>query len=249
MQKNPLAEKVALVTGGARRIGAEIVRALHEAGMNIALHYFASEEEATRLCQELNQKRARSAMAFKGELQTSESETALIAEVMSYWERLDVLVNNASRFYRTMMGEITEYAWEDLVNSNLRVPFFLSQAAAPHLKATKGCIVNIADISPERPLRNYSVYCISKGGLMTMTKVLAKELAPDVRVNTVSPGPVLWPEGENTLSDEEKEKIIHLTALKRSGSPQDIAKAVLFFIRDSHFVTGQVLQVEGGLLL
>lgn len=248
MQK-PSEAKVALVTGGARRIGAEIVCTLHDAGMNIALHYYSSEEEAVSLCQALNQKRPYSAIAIRAELQAVESENELIQEVINHWQRLDVLVNNASRFYKTMMGEVTEYAWEDLINSNLKAPFFLAQAAAPHLAARKGCIVNIADVSSLSPIRDYGVYCISKGGLITMTKVLAKELGPDVRVNTVSPGSVLWPEGENTLSDEEKQKIIDRTLLKRAGSPKDIAKAVLFFVDESEYVTGQVLMVDGGRLL
>nr|AIA17536.1 Enoyl-(Acyl carrier protein) reductase [uncultured bacterium] len=165
------------------------------------------------------------------------------------WGRLDVLVNNASRFYRTTIGEVTEYAWDDLMNSNLKAPFFLSQAASPLLAANKGCIVNITDLHAERPLMDYSVYCLSKSGLMMLTKVLAKELGPDVRVNSVAPGAIMWPEGKNTLTDKEKQKIIERTIMKRAGTAEDIAKAVLFFVRDADYVTGQMLNVDGGRML
>ncbi len=249
MQKNPLASKVVLITGAARRIGAEIARTLHEAGMNIALHYNASEEDAVQLCQEFNQKRDNSAIAIRADLQAAESEKALVQEAAETWGRLDVLVNNASRFYRTDIGEVTAYAWDDLMNSNLKAPFFLSQAAAHFLTATRGCIVNITDIHAERPLRDYSVYCISKSGLMMMTKVFAKEFAPSIRVNAVAPGAILWPEGKNSLSEDEKSKIIEDTALQRAGRPEDIAKAVLFFVRDAEYVTGQILDVDGGRML
>ncbi len=247
--QNPLASKVVLITGSARRIGAEIARSLHEVGMNIALHYNASEEDATNLCKELNHKRHHSAVALHADLQEAESEKALIQQAAAIWNRFDVLVNNASRFYRTGFGGVTEYAWDDLMHSNLKAPFFLAQAAAPFLTKTKGCIVNITDIHAERPLRDYSVYCISKSGLLMMTKVLAKELGPSIRVNAVAPGSILWPEGENSLSEGEKKKIIEQTALQRPGSPSDIAQAVLFFIRDAEYVTGQILDVDGGRML
>lgn len=249
MQKNPLAEKVALVTGGARRVGAEVVRTLHNEGMNIVLHYNASEEEANKLCEELNGIRKHSAVAVRADLLESESEKALVEQAAKEWKRLDVLVNNASRYYKTAVGKVTDYAWEDLMNSNLKAPFFLAQAAAPYLAANEGCIVNIADVNSERPMPGYSVYCISKGGLVTLTKVLAIELRPLIRVNAVSPGSVVWPEGPNLLSDAEKQKIIDRTLLARNGTPQDIAKAVLYFVRDAEYVTGQVLCVDGGKLL
>lgn len=249
MQKNPLASKVALVTGSARRIGAEIARTLHEAGMNIVLHYNASEEEAIKLCDDLNAERKHSAYAIRADLQEGESEKAMVDEAAKVWKRLDVLVNNASRFYRTSIGKVTEYSWEDLMGSNLKAPFFLSQAAAPYLAANEGAIVNITDVHGERPLRDYSVYCISKAGLIAMTKILAKELGPLIRVNAVSPGSIIWPEGDNTLSDEDKKKIVNSTALLRGGTPEDIAKAVLYFVRDAGYVTGQVLSVDGGRLV
>lgn len=246
MQENPLASKVALVTGAARRIGAEISRTLHDAGMNIVLHYNLSKDEAASLCAELNQKRSHSAVAIRASLEEPDSENALVKEAVAAWGRLDALVNNASRFYKTAMGKVTNYAWEDLINSNLKGPFFLAQAAAPVLAKNHGCIVNITDIHAESPLRDYSVYCISKSGLLMMTRVLAKELGPEVRVNAVAPGPVLWPEGTNTLSEEEKQEIIGQTTLRRPGSPEDIAKAVLFFVRDAEYVSGQVLNIDGG---
>lgn len=248
MQKNPLASKVALVTGAARRVGAEISRTLHHAGMNIVLHYNASQEEAEQLCHQLNQKRKHSAVTVRAILEEPDSEKTLIQQALASFGRLDALVNNASRFYRTEMGEVTSYAWEDLINSNLKAPFFLAQAAAPALSEARGCIVNITDIHAERPLKDYSVYCISKSGLLMMTRALAKELGPLVRVNAVAPGPVLWPEGSNELSESQKQEIISETVLKRAGTPADIAKAVLFFIRDAEYVSGEVLNVDGGRL-
>lgn len=249
MKKNPLAGKVALITGAARRIGAEIAHTLHDTGMNIILHYNASEEAAIHLCEQFNKKRDHSAVAIQAELQESENHKALVQKASEVWKRLDVLVNNASRFYRTMLGKVTEYAWDDLINSNLKAPFFLSQAAAPFLTKNNGAIVNIADIHAQHPLRNYSVYCISKSGLIMMTKALAKELGPNVRVNAVAPGAILWPEGENKLSEDEKQKIIDHTSLLRPGSPEDVAKTVLFLVRDSDYITGQVISVDGGRLL
>ncbi|OGT38207.1 MAG: pteridine reductase [Gammaproteobacteria bacterium RIFCSPHIGHO2_12_FULL_38_14] len=249
MQKNPLANKVALITGAARRVGAEIAKILHHAGMNIALHYNISEDEALHLCEEFNQKRDHSAIAIRADLQEPESEKSLIMQAAEEWKRLDVLVNNASRFYKTAFSKVTAYAWDDLMNSNLKAPFFLSQAAAPFLAVNQGAIINIVDIHGERPLRDYSVYCISKGGLIVLTRMLAKELAPLVRVNAIAPGAILWPEGENTLLEEEKQKIIDQTLLQRSGTPADIATAVLYFVRDATYVTGQVLNVDGGRII
>lgn len=245
MQKNPVV-KVALVTGAARRIGAEIARTLHHAGLNIVLHYHSSGEEAKLLCEQFNQVREHSAVAIRAELQEVDSINALMAQAGKAWGRLDVLVNNASRFYKTPVGKITEFAWDDLMNSNLKAPFFLSQAAAPLLADAQGCIINITDIHADTPLRDYSIYCISKSGLVMMTKVLAKELGPRVRVNAIAPGSVMWPEGENTLSEENKLKIVRGTALHRLGHPEDIARAVLFFVCDADYITGQVLVVDGG---
>lgn len=249
MPKNPVNAKVALITGAARRIGAEIARTLHAEGMNIVVHYHQSEGDAIQLAAEFNKTRPHSAIALSADLLLPESEKDLVKRAAAEWGRLDVLVNNASRFYRTVMGNVTEYAWNDLMNSNIKAPFFLSQAAAPFLASHEGIIINIADIHGERPLRDYAVYCISKSGLLMMTKLLAKELGPKVRVNAVAPGSIAWPEGENNLSEAEKQKIINRTALKRAGNAEDIAKAVLFFIRDASYVTGQVLNVDGGRVL
>lgn len=249
MSNHSLTSKVALITGAARRIGAEIAKELHHAGMNIVLHYNSSEEEAIQLCEYLNQKRDSSAVALRANLQESESERVLVQQAAKIWHRLDLLVNNASRFYRTTIGEVTEYAWYDLMNSNLKAPFFLSQAAAPYLAENQGVIINIADIHGQRPLKDYSIYCLSKSGLVMMTKVLAKEFGPLIRVNAIAPGSILWPEGKNSLSDAEKQKIIDRTILQHPGSPEDIAKAVLFLVRDGTYMTGQILNIDGGRLL
>lgn len=249
MQADQATPKVALITGAARRIGAEIARTLHAAGMNIIIHYNASEEEALECCRQLNKVRDKSVIVLRGDLLLPESEVALVEQAVSTWGRLDVLVNNASRYYRTLIGKVTEYSWDDLMNCNLKAPFFLSQAAAPHLAAVSGNIINITDIRADRPFHEYSVYSISKSGLSMMTKSLAKELAPLVRVNAIAPGPILWPEGENALSDEEKQKIIQSTLLLRPGSPEDIAKAALFLARDANYITGQTLYVDGGRML
>jgi len=243
-----LTSKVALVTGAARRIGAEISRSLHDAGMNIVLHYHTSKTDALSLCDELNQKRAHSAITIQAALHESGCEKILVEKAVAEWGRLDVLVNNASRFYRSLLNEVTNEDWEDLINSNLRAPFFLAKAAAPALSAVEGCIVNITDIHGSKPLRDYAVYSISKSGLIMMTHALARELGSKVRVNAVSPGAILWPEGENVLPDEVKNKILAKTTLQRHGTPTDIASAVLFFVRDAKFVSGQVLNVDGGRL-
>lgn len=246
MEKKAHTDKVALITGAARRIGAEIARTLHAAGMNIILHYRISKEEAENLCAELNNSRAHSAVTIRADLQEPEREKMLIQEALAPWKRLDVLVNNAAHFYRTAIGKVTAYEWDDLMMVNLKLPFFLAQEAAPHLAKTQGTIINISDIHGVLPLRDYAVYCISKAGLLMMTNVLAKELAPNVRVNAVAPGVVLWPEGENVLPEEQKQEIIKRTPLGHIGSPKDIADAVLFLVQNANYVTGQVLKIDGG---
>lgn len=246
MHKNQLNEKVALITGAARRVGKEIALTLHAAGMNIVIHYNESEPDAKKLCHALNQKRQNSAVMIQNSLGDAEKDKILIENAFNIWKRLDILVNNASRFYPTPLSEATDYAWKDLMDSNLKAPFFLSKAAVPFLAMQEGVIINITDIHAEAPLRDYAIYCISKSGLVMMTKLLAKELGPKVRVNAVAPGAILWPEGENNLPPEIKEKIINETVLKRQGHPRDIAKAVLFLVRDADYVTGQVINVDGG---
>lgn len=238
--------QVVLITGAARRIGAGIARTLHAAGMKVIIHYKSSETEALQLCEELNASKSKSAAVLKADLSNFSELDVVIKQAVNIWGRLDVLVNNASSFYKTELGSITEFQWNDLLDINLKAPFFLAQSAAPFLKKQRGCIVNIADIHAERPVKEYPVYCISKAGLVMLTKTLAKELGHDIRVNAVSPGAILWPEGENDLSETLKQKILHRVTLGRHGEPTDIAKAVLYFIRDADYVTGQVLAVDGG---
>jgi pteridine reductase len=246
MQRNSLESKVAMITGAARRIGAAIAETMHREGMNVVLHYNASEDEAVELCSKLNLVRPNSAVTIQGDLLAPEIDKSLVTKAYNTWGRLDLLVNNASRFYRTHFGKVTEYAWDDLMISNLRAPFFLSQAAAPYLAENKGRIINIADTHAWHPMRNYSVYCISKAGLLMLTRSLAKELAPNVIVNAIAPGSVVWPEGENSLSHEEKEMIVSKTPLARSGSAEDIARVALFLTRDAEYMTGEILAVDGG---
>lgn len=238
-------QEVALVTGAGRRIGAVIARELHANGFCVVLHCNISRDEASVLAAELNSQRSNSALVAQANLLEINACHNLINQALKHWGRLDVLVNNAARFYRTKTGETTEAAWDDLINSNLRAPFFLSQAAAPHLAEHQGCIVNIADVHGERPMRDYAVYCISKAGILMLTQSLAKEFAPHVRVNAVSPGPTVLPEGSNEISAEIKQKIISRTAMRRMGNAAEIAKAVLFFV-NSDYVTGQELAVDGG---
>jgi pteridine reductase len=235
-----------MITGSARRIGAAIAEAMHREGMNVVLHYNASEEEAQILCARLNQLRPNSAITLQGDLLQPDIDKSLVTNAYKAWGRLDLLVNNASRFYRTHFGKVTEYAWDDLMISNLRAPFFLSQAAAPYLAENKGRIINIADTHAWHPMKNYSVYCISKAGLLMLTRSLAKELAPDVIVNAIAPGSIIWPEGENSLSPDEKEAIVSRTPLGRSGNAEDIARVALFLMRDAEYMTGEILAVDGG---
>ncbi|OGI44804.1 MAG: pteridine reductase [Candidatus Muproteobacteria bacterium RBG_16_64_11] len=239
-----MAGKVALVTGGVRRIGAAVCRALHAQGMNLVIHYRSSEKDAHALQAELHAIRPESVMLVRGDLLNAAKLGNLVYETVDSFERLDVLINNASSFYPTPVGEATEKQWDDLIGSNLKAPFFLSQAAAPHLKKTHGCIVNMVDIHAERPLRSYPVYCAAKAGLAMLTKSLARELAPEVRVNGVAPGTILWPEID--LDELTKQRIISRVPLKRSGDPDDIARTILFLVRDAGYITGQVIAVDGG---
>jgi len=243
-----LSGKVLLITGAARRIGAEIVRTLHAEGMNIALHYRNSREEAEALKQELEASRPDSVILVQADLLHTSELPGLVEQTVKHWGRLDVLINNASTFYSTPVGGITEDDWDLLVGSNLKAPLFLTQAAAPELAIQKGCIVNIIDIHAFRPLKGYPVYSAAKAGLKTLTESMARELGPDIRVNGVAPGAILWPEQEEPYGDQHKE-IIQRTALKREGSPQDIAKTVLFLVKDAPYITGQIIPVDGGRML
>ncbi len=243
----PLNGKVVLVTGAARRIGAALAQAFHAAGAKVAVHYHRSAAEAGALVAAMNAKRQGSAAAFGADLTDLAALEALPMSVIGALGALDVLVNNASTFYPTPVGKITPKQFNDLVGTNLRAPLFLSQAAAPELRRRKGLILNIADIHALRPLGRHAVYCAAKAALVMLTRSLARELGPDVRVNAIAPGPVLWP--ENGVDEELRERIVARTALKRTGSPEDIAKAALFFAIDAPFVTGEVLAVDGGRLL
>ena len=240
-------EPVALVTGAGRRVGARIARELHAAGMSVAVHCHRSREEAERLREAFEATRPGSATVVAGDLLDSAAAASatVVRAAAEPWGRLDVLVNNASTFYPTPVGEVTEADWRDLVGSNLAAPFFLAQAAAPLLRAARGCIVNIADVYGHRPLAGHAVYSAAKAGLVMLTRALALELGPEVRVNSISPGAVLWPEND----DPERRRIIDRIALGRSGDPDDIARAALFLVRDAPYVTGQDLAVDGGRLL
>lgn len=241
-----LQDKVVLITGGARRVGAAISRRLHAAGANLVVHYRSSSTEAHALKKELTAQRAQSVALVQGDLLNPANLTGLIKDAVKTFGQLDGLVNNASSFYPTAMGEITEKSWDDLVGTNLKAPLFLSQAAARELRKTHGAIVNIIDIHAEFPMKNYVVYNIAKGGLVALTRSLARELGPDVRVNGVAPGTILWPDDEAWRDEVARQRIMNQTAMKRIGEPDDIAKAVEFLLTDSPYVTGQVLAVDGG---
>jgi pteridine reductase len=239
-----LTGKVALITGGAKRIGAEIASTLHRQGMNLVIHCRSSHAEAVALALQLNAKRADSAMVLQLDLDETGRLAGLVAEAAGRWGRLDVLVNNASSFFPTPVGSITEHDWERLMGSNLKAPLFLSQASFPHLAANRGCIVNMVDIHARRPMRKHPVYCMAKAGLVMLTQSLAREMGPDVRVNGVAPGAILWPDGD--MSADTKARILERTALKRIGEPADIARAVLYLARDAGYVTGHIIPVDGG---
>lgn len=238
--------KVALVTGSARRVGAAIARHLHQAGYHLVLHYRQSQAEAMALCAELNERRPDSCITIEADLVAEGSGPSLVSASLAAFGRLDVLVNNASQFYKTAVGSTTESAFDDLMAANVKAPYFITQAASEALRASEGVVINIIDIHGQRPLRDYPVYSMSKAALWMMTQALAKELAPRVRVNGVAPGAIAWPEGENALSSGVKDKIIEGTLLKRHGSAEDIAKAVTYLAENAPYVTGQVLVVDGG---
>jgi len=236
-------EKVVLITGAAHRIGAVTARYLHEAGFNIILHYLSSRSPAQALQQELNEQRKNSVVLVQADLLANNALTALVKEAYNAWQRLDVLINNASTFYRTPIGSANDQHWDDLFGTNVKAPFFLAQAAAPFLRKTHGCIINMVDIHARRPLKEYSIYSMAKAALETMTKALARELGPEIRVNGVAPGAILWPDD---LDEVTKQRILSKTFLKRKGEPEDIAKAIRFIIEDAPYMTGQILSIDGG---
>ena len=236
---------VILITGAARRVGAAIARTLHAAGACVILHYRQSARDATALADELNRLRPNSATVVAGDLARDGDAERIAEAALAVAGRLDGLVNNASSFFPTAIGEIGATQWDELIGSNLRGPLFLSQALAPALKANRGAIVNIVDIHAERPLRGYPLYCAAKAGLLGLTKALALELAPDVRVNGIAPGAIEWPE-DGQFPSAERAAIVDHTLLGRTGSPADIAGAARFLMLDAPYVTGQILAVDGG---
>lgn len=238
--------KVILVTGGAKRVGAAICRRLHAQGAYLVIHYRSSLDEAKALSDELNRQRSGSVALAQADLLDIDLLPCLIEKAINRFGHLDVLINNASSFFPTLLQQCTLEDWKDLVGSNLQAPLFLTKAAAVYLKERQGCVVNIIDIHTERPLRNYVIYNAAKGGLLALTKSLAVEMAPEVRVNGVSPGPILWPEAGEWSDAAARQQIIASTLLQRCGEPDDIAKTVQFLIANAPYITGQVIAVDGG---
>src|SRR5918999_2407176 len=238
--------KVVLITGAARRVGAGIARRLHAAGANLVVHYRSSTADARKLKDELASVRPGSVVLVQGDLLKPANLSGLVKDAMKGFGRLDALINNASSFYTTPMGDITEKEWDDLVGTNLKAPLFLSQAAAPELRKNNGSIVNIVDIHAEFPMKGYVVYSVAKGALLALTRSLARELGPEVRVNGIAPGTIIWPDDEGWRDELARQRITNQTALKRIGEPDDIAKTVEFLLTSAPYVTGQVLAVDGG---
>lgn len=243
-ERTTLSGHAVLITGGARRVGAEIARTFHGAGAGILIHYRSSSAAAAALAEEFNQSRPGSAAICPANLQSPDAPGTLVAAALEHFGRLDVLINNASSFYPTPVGQITLAQWDDLIGSNLRAPLFLAQAAVPSLKQSRGLIINVVDIHGLRPLKDHPVYSVAKAGLAMLTRSLARELGPEIRVNGIAPGPVLWPEHE--MDEAMKREIIDKTVLKRHGSPRDIARTALFLAVDAPYITGQIIAVDGG---
>lgn len=244
--EDSLQNKVILITGGAKRVGASICRLLHASGANLMIHYRRSAKEARALQAELNLQRPNSVAIIQGDLLNLSILPSLIQESIKHFGQLDVLINNASSYYPTEIGDIKDDQWQDLMGSNLKAPLFLAQSAAAELRKQHGCIINITDMHVERPKKGYIVYSVAKAGLVTLTKSLAHELSPEVRVNAVAPGPVMWPEDNPQFDELYRQRVISQTLLKRIGEPNDIAKAVKFLIQDAPFITGQIIAVDGG---
>jgi pteridine reductase len=243
-ESSSLLDRVVLITGGARRVGAEIARTLHAAGAKVLIHYRSSAGAAALLAEEFNRIRVRSAAIHAADLLSAEAPDQLVAAALAQFGRLDILINNASTFYPTPVGRITAAQWDDLMGSNLKAPLFLAQAAAHSLARQQGLIINIIDIHGLRPLKGYPLYSAAKAGLAMLTRSLARELGPDIRVNGIAPGPVLW--AENGMDEDLKREIIGKTALKRGGDPADIGRTALFLARDAPYITGQIIAVDGG---
>jgi pteridine reductase len=243
--QQPLAGRTALITGAARRVGASIARALHQCGANVVIHCNRSRSEADALAAALEALRPGSAHVVQVDLLAAGAPGRIVEAALARFGQLDVLVNNASTFYPTPFGEITEAHWDDLIGSNLKAPLFMAQAALTPLRLARGLVINIVDIHGMRPLRRYPVYSAAKAGLIMLTRSLAREMGPQVRVNGIAPGPVMWPE-DGTADSDLQRKIVDRTALKRTGSAEDIARAAVFFATQAPFVTGQILAVDGG---
>ena len=236
--------KNALITGAAKRIGASISRNIHEAGYNVGIHYNSSEKDAKKLCEELNAKRAGSAQIFKADITKVSDAKSLVNSFLKWGGKLDLLINNASSFYPTPIGSVTEENWNDLIGTNLKGPLFISQEASVSLRKNKGSIINLVDIHIKSPPKDHAVYIAAKAGLEILTRSLARDLAPEVRVNGISPGAILWPEGE--LDTATKDKILDSIPLKRKGNPQDISDCVLFLVNSASYISGQIISVDGG---
>lgn len=243
-ENDSLRGRVALITGGARRVGAEIARTLHAAGADIVIHHRSSAAAANALADRFNEARPHSASVQAAELLEAQAPEKLVAAALAEFGRLDILINNASSFYPTPVGGITLAQWDDLIGSNLKAPLFLSQAAAPSLAQRRGLIINMIDIHALRPLKLHPVYSTAKAGLAMLTRALARELGPDIRVNGIAPGPVLWP--ESGMDESLKREIIAKTALKRHGDPTDVARTALFLAQHAPYITGQIIAVDGG---
>jgi pteridine reductase len=239
-----LTGRTVLVTGAARRLGAALARGFHAHGANVCIHFHRSAPEAEQLCRSLNELRAGSATTFGADLLDVAALPRIVGHATTTFGRLDVLINNASTFYPTPVGKVTPADWEDLFGTNLRAPFFLAQAAAPALAREHGLIINMIDIHAQRPLPGHPVYSSAKAGLALLTRALARELGPAIRVNGIAPGPILWPEAG--MDEALKQEIVSKTLLKRSGAPEDIVRAALFFAQDAPYVTGQILAIDGG---
>jgi pteridine reductase len=235
--------KTAIITGAAKRIGEAITRELHKAGMDVILHFNTSKEDIDNLVLELNKIRPDSAFIVQADLQKRDCYADLIKQAYMINQRLDVLINNAAVFFPTPLEDLTFEQWDKMININLSAPLFLAQAAAIHLKEAQGCIINLADIHADRPLPKYTVYSISKAALIMLTQAMARELAPHVRVNAISPGAIFWSE---YIGKDKQTEILNKTLLKKQGSGMDIAKAVRYLVFDANYTTGQVLVIDGG---
>tara|TARA_B100000035_G_scaffold24868_2_gene19543 strand:- start:34505 stop:35248 length:744 start_codon:yes stop_codon:yes gene_type:complete len=239
-------KRIALITGGAKRIGASIARHLHHCGVDIMIHYNKSTMDAKNLVAELNNLRTGSAAAIQADLLDQKSFNYIIKEVINIFGQLDFLINNASTYFATPIDSVNESNWDDLIGTNLKAPLLLSHHAVKHLKKTKGSIINITDAQIHNPKKNYIIYSIAKSGLATLTKSLAKELAPEIRVNAIAPGAILWPESNLEFDENYRNKVISQTLLKRTGGPDDISKAIEFLLLHAPYVTGQTLSIDGG---